>query len=114
MDLFDEVNKSKKDFPKVHTVKDKVGNYKLNLYQLFAICLFVICLFLGVIFGNLFSICTTTSYFSSDTCVIREFNYAIMLIIWFMGLLISLFIFAIGHIITILSQINEKLEKNSI
>ena len=40
MDLFDEVNKSKKDFPKVHTVKDKVGSYKLNLYQIFAIGIF--------------------------------------------------------------------------
>jgi len=114
MDLFDEVNKSKKDFPKVHTVKDKVGSYKLNLYQIFAVCLFVVSLFLGIIFGNLFSTCTTTSYFSSNTCVVTEFNYTIMLIIWFIGLLLSIFIFAIGHIIAILSQISEKLEKNNI
>ena len=114
MDLFDEVNKSKKDFPKVNTVKDKVGSYKLNLYQLFAICLFIVCLFLGIIFGNLFSTCTTASYLSNNMCLVKEFNYFIMFIIWFIGLLISLFIFAIGHIITILSQISEKLEKNSI
>jgi len=112
MDLFDEVNKSKKDFPKVHTVKDKVGSYKLNLYQIFAIGIFVVSLFLGIIFGNLFSTCTTTSYFSSNTCVVTEFNYSLMLIIWSCGLLLSVFIFAIGHIITLLSQINEKLEKN--
>lgn len=114
MDLFDEVNKSKKDFPKVHAVKSKVGNYKLNFYQLFSIGLFIVCLFLGIVFGNLFSTCTTASYFSNDTCLVNEFNYSLMIIIWSIGLLLSLFIFAIGHIIAILSQINEKLEKNNI
>ena len=114
MDLFDEVNKSKKDFPKVNNVKDKVDSYKLNFYQKFAIVVFIVCLFLGVIFGNLFSICTTTSYFSSDTCLVNEFNYALMIIIWSIGLLLSVFIFAIGHIIAILSQIDEKLKKNNV
>ena len=111
MDLFDEVNKSKKDFPKANSVKTKVDSYKLNLYQMFAIGVFVICFFLGIIFGNLFSTCTTTSYFSSDTCVVTEFNFSLMLAIWFISLLVCVFIFAIGHIIAILSQINEKLDK---
>ena len=43
MDFFDEVNKSKKDFPKANSVKSKVGSYKLNIYQLFAIGVFVVC-----------------------------------------------------------------------
>ena len=111
MDFFDEVNKSKKDFPKANSVKDKVGSYKLNIYQMFAIGVFVICFFLGIVFGNLFSTCTTTSYFSSDTCVVTEFNYSIMFAIWFVSLLVCVFMFAIGHIIAILSQINEKLNK---
>ena len=114
MDLFDEVNKSKKDFPKANSVKTKVGSYKLNIYQMFAIGVFVVCFFLGIVFGNLFSTCATTSYFSNDTCVVKEFNFSIMFVIWFVSLLVCVFIFAIGHIIAILSQINEKLEKNSI
>ena len=32
-------------------------------------------------------------------------------IIWFVSLLISIFIFGLGHIIAILSQINKTLEK---
>ena len=111
MDLFDEVNKSKKDFPKANSVKNKFDSYKLNIYQMFAIGVFVVCFFLGIIFGNLFSTCTTTSYFSSDTCLVNEFNYSIMFGIWFISLLVCVFIFAIGHIIAILSQINEKLNK---
>lgn len=111
MDLFDEVNKSKKDFPKANSVRSKVGSYKLNLYQLFAIGVFVVCFFLGIVFGNLFSTCTTTSYFSNDTCVVTEFNFSIMFAIWFVSLLVCVFIFSIGHIIAILSQINEKLDK---
>ena len=111
MDLFDEVNKSKKDFPKANSVKSRVGNYKLNLYQMFAIGVFIVCFFLGIVFGNLFSTCTTTSYFSNDTCLVTEFNFSLMFAIWFISLLVCVFIFSIGHIITILSQINEKLDK---
>lgn len=111
MDLFDEVNKSKKDFPKANSVRSKVGSYKLNVYQMFAIGVFIVCFFLGIVFGNLFSTCTTTSYFSNDTCVVTEFNFSIMFAIWFISLLVCVFIFSIGHIIAILSQINEKLDK---
>ena len=109
MDLFDEVNKSKKDFPKANAVKTKVDSYKLNLYQMFAIAVFILCFFLGIVFGNLFSTCTTTSYFSNDTCLVTEFNFSIMFGIWFISLIVCVFMFAIGHIIAILSQINEKL-----
>lgn len=109
MDLFDEVNKSKRDFPKANSVKSKVGSYKFNIYQKFAIGIFIVGFFLGIILGNLFSTCATTSYFSNDTCLVTEFNFSLMLGIWFISLLISVFIFAVGHIIEILSQINEKL-----
>ena len=110
MDFFDEVNKSKKDFPKANSVKNRVGSYKLNFYQLFAIGVFVICFFLGIVFGNLFSTCATASYFSNDTCVVTEFNFSLMFVIWFISLLVCVFIFSIGHIIAILSKINEKLD----
>ena len=111
MDLFEEIHKEKKDFPKVGSVQDEVSKYKLNFYQGFAITIFVICFFLGIVFGNLFSTCTTTSYFYSDTCLVTEFNFSLMVTIWFVGLLVSVFIFAIGHIIALLTEINEKLKK---
>ena len=111
MDLFDEIQKEKKDFPKMHSVQNEVSKYKLNFYQGFAITIFVLCFFLGIVFGNLFSTCTTTSYFYSDACLVTEFNFSLMVSIWFIGLLISVFFFAIGHIITLLREISEKLSK---
>ena len=76
MDLFEEISKNKKDFPKIHSVKDEVSKYELNFYQVFAIGMFVLCFFLGIVFGSLFSTCTATSYFASNTCVVTEFNYS--------------------------------------
>ena len=102
MDLFEEISKKSSDFPKVHSVKDEVSKLEFNFYQGFAIGIFVLCFFLGIIFGNLFSTCTTTSYFYSDACLITEFNFSLMISIWFIGLLISVFFYAIGHIIALL------------
>ncbi len=109
MEFFDEITKLKKDFPKPHSVKEEVGNYELNFYQIFAIGMFIICFFLGIVFGHLFATCETTSYFYSDACLVSEFNFSLMIVIWFVSLLISLVIFAIGHIIALLSDINKKL-----
>lgn len=116
MDFFDEITKEKVDFPKLSakSISKEVKKYKLNFYQIFAICLFIIFFFLGIIFGNLFSTCEATSYYYSDVCVVNEFNFSLMLCIWFISLLLSLFIFAIGHIIALLSIINEKLGKFSV
>ncbi len=109
MGLFEEINENKKDFPKVHSVKDKVDGYKLNAYQIFAIAVFVLCFFLGIVFGNLFSTCTTVSYFSNKACVGTEFNFSIMFAIWFISLIVSTILFAIGHIIALLTEISKKL-----
>ena len=111
MDLFEEISKEKKDFPQGHTVKNQVSNYEFNFYQGFAIAIFVLCFFLGIIFGNLFSTCTTTSYFYSDTCLVTQFNFSLMITIWFISLLISVFFYAIGHIIELLREISKKLNK---
>lgn len=111
MNLFDEISQAKKDFPKVNKIADEVKSYTLNFYQIFAIGLLICSLSLGILFGNLFSTCEASSYFYSASCSSTQFNYSIMLLIWFLGALISLFIFAIGHIIALLGQINEKLSK---
>lgn len=113
MDLFEEIAKAKKDFPQVNVnnLSNEVKKYKFNYYQIFAIILFIIFFFLGIIFGNLFSTCQTTSYYYSKTCLVTEFNFSLMLSIWFISLIVSTIIFAIGHIIALLSSINEKLLK---
>lgn len=111
MDLFEEIQKEKKDFPKVHSVKDEVSKLEFNFYQGFAIGIFVLCFFLGIIFGNLFSTCTTTSYFYSDTCLVTEFNFSLMITIWFISLVVSVFFYAIGHIVALLHEISKKLGK---
>jgi hypothetical protein len=111
MDLFEQITESKKDFPKFHTISKEVKKFKFNFYQGFAIVFFIVSIFLGIIFGNLFAACKTSAYFYSDTCYVKEFNFSLMITIWFIGLLISMFIYSIGQIIGLLTSINEKLGK---
>ncbi len=111
MNFFDEINKKKEDFPKFHSVTNEVKNQKLNFYQTFAIAVFILCFFLGIVFGNLFATCETTSYFYSDACLVTEFNFSLMITIWFVSLLVCIVFYAIGHIIALLTEINQKLSK---
>ena len=111
MDFFEEISKEKEDFPKVNTLKKEVTKYTLNGYQIFSIVLFVIFFCLGIILGNLFATCEATSYFYSDTCLVSSFNFSLMVAIWFVGFLVSIIMFAIGHIIGLLTEISEKLTK---
>ena len=114
MDLFEEISKTKSDFPKIKSIKKEFSGKKLNLYQIFSIGLFVVFFFLGIIFGNLFSTCKASAYYFSDTCLVNEFNFSLMVVIWFIGLLVSIVIFSIGHIISLLTEISEKLSKNNL
>ena len=109
MEFFEEISSVKKDFPKVHSVAKDVKSYPLNFYQIFAIGIFVICFFLGIVFGNLFATCQTSSYFYSNICLVREFNFSLMIVIWFVSLLISVFFFSIGHIVSLLTEICKKI-----
>lgn len=111
MDLFEEISKSKKEFPKTQAITGGLGNWSLNFYQIFSIGLFIIVFVIGIFLGNLFATCQASSYFYSEECIVREFNFSLMIFIWFIGALLSLFIFAIGHIIGLLNEINQKLGK---
>ena len=111
MDMFDEINKNKKDLPKFDNIGSKVLKYKYNFYQLFAISLFIISIVIGIVFGNLFSTCGTSSAIYYGTCASRQFNFGLMLSIWFIGFIICVFFFAIGHIISLLSKITNLLKK---
>ena len=99
MDFFEEIAKVKEDFPKinVNSLNSEVKKYKFNFYQIFAIILFIVFFFLGIIFGNLFATCETTSYYYSKSCLVTEFNFSLMLGIWLISLLVSTVIYSIGH-----------------
>ncbi len=111
MDLFEEIHKIKEDFPKQKTIADGFKRQSLNFYQGLAVTLFVILFFLGIFLGNLFATCQASSYFYSDECLVTEFNFSVMIIVWAVGFLLSTFIYAIGQIVELLKDIDEKLTK---
>ena len=111
MNLFDEIREAKEELPKKDTISDGFKNVSLNFYQVFAIVLFFIFFFLGIFLGNLFATCQASSYFYSEQCLVTEFNFSLMIAVWFMGLLLSVFIYAIGHIVSLLNEISQKLSK---
>lgn len=111
MNMFEEIEKSKAQLPKANTISKRIRKFKFNFYQLFAIFTYFIIFCLGIIFGNLFPTCGTSSALYSGSCVTTEFNFSLMLCIWFVGLVACLLIFAIGHIISLLDSINNNLKK---
>lgn len=111
MNMFEEIEKIKEELPKAKTISKEISRIKLNFYQIFAIFTYFIVICLGVIFGNLFPTCGTSSALYSGVCITTEFNFSLMLCIWLVGLIICMFIFAIGHIINLLEAINRKLKK---
>lgn len=113
MNMFEEIEREKNELPKFKTITKEVGNYKLNGYQKFALVAYFICFCLGIVFGNLFPACGSSSTLYTGVCLTTEFNFSLMLFIWFVSLLVCLFFFAMGHIILLLTSINEKLSKIS-
>ena len=111
MNMFEEIEKIKEESPKANNIGKQISKVKLNFYQIFALFTYCIIFFLGIIFGNLFPTCGTSSALYSGVCVTTEFNFSLMLCIWFLGLVVCIFIFAIGHIINLLEAINYKLKK---
>lgn len=111
MNMFDEIDQLRKDFPKLKKVTDEVTKQDLNRYQLVALVIMGIGICMGVIFGNLFPSCGTTSSLYSNTCTTTEFNFSLTLAIWFIAFLTCVFFYGMGSIITLLESINKKLDK---
>lgn len=110
-DLFYQIDKMDKDFPKLKKIATDVTSHELNGYQVIALVIMGICLCVGIIFGNLFPSCGSTSGLYDNTCNTTEFNFSLTICIWFVGFLICLFFYAIGHIISVLESINSNLKK---
>lgn len=110
MNMFEEIEKTKAELPKAKTISKEFKKYKFNSYQIFAFVIYFIVLCLGIIFGNLFPACGTSSTLYAGNCLTTEFNTALMLGVWFCGLLVCVGIFAVGHIISLLESINQKIK----
>ena len=110
MNMFDEIYKQKKDLPKVSNITKKVSSYKYNMYQMLAFIIFFLAFVSGIVLGNLFPACGSTSSFYGDVCMTTEFNVFLMLIIWMLGFLGGVIFFAIGHVIAILTSIDQKIK----
>ena len=111
MNLFDEIREAKQELPEKDTISDEFKNVSFNFYQVFAFVLFIVFFILGIFFGNLFATCQASAYFYSEQCLVTEFNFSFMIAVWFIGLLLSIFIYAIGHIVSLLKEISQKLGK---
>lgn len=111
MNMFEEIDRLKKDLPKLRSVSKSVNKIDMNIYHKISLGIFIIFLFLGVLFGNLFPSCGSSSEFYSDICMSTEFNFSLMLFIWFSSFLVCLFIYAIGDIILLLNSIRDELAK---
>ena len=107
MDLFNEIDNNKKEFPKLNKFHNDVKNIKLNFYQKFSIAIFIFCLIFGVILGNLFPACSSSIGIYSDTCENPEFNSFLMIIFWFVSFIGCTVFFGMGHIINLLTEIKE-------
>ncbi len=105
--LFDEIDKYKKDFPKIDKDLDYIKKYEFNFYQKFAIFLELVFIFIGIILGNVFPACQQNGIYNS-VCKSFNFNILLAIITWFVGFIIALFIFGLGHIIILLNMLNHK------
>ena len=111
MTMFEEIDELKKDLPKIKTISKEMNKIELNIYQKISVCIFIICLLVGILFGNLFPSCGSSSEFYSNVCITTEFNFSLMLFIWFVSFIVCLLFFMIGRVISLLNSINDGLSK---
>ena len=108
MDMFEEIFEVKKDVPKFSTLVKIVKKHRFNYFQYITMFIFIICFLIGIVLGNVFPACGTTSSFYTDVCVTTEFNILLMISVWFFSFIICLFLFGIGEIIRLLNEIVTK------
>ena len=112
MNMFDEIEREKEDLPKIHNITKEMSHYTFKKKKKFAIVTFLVCFCFGIILGNLFPACGTSSNFYG-VCTTTEFNFSLMLFVWFVSFLVCLFFFALGHIISLLTSIEKHLRKDT-
>ena len=93
-DLFEQIDREKKELPKFGKKIKEIEKYPFNFYQQVAILIMIIFFFVGIILGNVFSSCINGGIYGT-TCVATQFNISLTIITWFVGFLIFLFTFHI-------------------
>ncbi len=108
--LFEEIDKQKEEIPLLNKTIKKVEKYEYNFYQKVAIFTMFVCFCAGIVLGNVFPSCQSSGLYNK-TCNITEFNIALTILFWFVSFLLSMFIFFMGHVINILSNIEKNMKK---
>ncbi len=111
MNMFEEIDKQKQELPKLKTLNKQLSKYDFNMYQKFGMFIFIVAIIMGIILGNIFSTCGATSSFYDTACVTKQFNLSYMIGTWLFGLMISLMFFGMGHMIYLLDDIADNIEK---
>ena len=112
MNLFEEIDEYKEELPKFNNIAKEVKRQKMNIYQIVACITMIIAFFGGLILGNLFPSCGSTStLFGQTSCVETEFNISLTIFFWFISFLLCLFFYGLGHIISLLISIDKKLDR---
>ena len=108
-DLFEQIEKEKVEMPKLKTIQNRMSTKRnLNIYQIVALVVMAVMFVMGIILGNVFPACGESSSLFS-VCTRTEYNLS--LIVWATSFLFSLFIYGLGHIIALLTDIKEQLKK---
>lgn len=110
-DLFVQIDLLDKDLPRVKKLISDISSRELNGYQIIALVIMGLAFGVGIIFGNLFPSCGSNSGLYNQVCNTTEFNFSLTICIWFVGFLICVVFYAIGHVIALLESINENLRK---
>ncbi len=110
-DLFEQIEKEQKEMPKLQTISSKVMiKRNLNVYQMVAFVFMAVMIVVGIILGNVFPACGESSRIFA-ACTKTEYNLSLTLIVWASSFLFSLFIYGLGQIIALLTEISEKIKK---
>ncbi len=110
MDMFEEIEKQKKDLPKIKSLTNEVQKYDLNIYQKFGVLIVFIAIVVGIILGNSYNTCTPSITYGSENCI-SQFDFSLMLEVWFAGIMTGFVFFGMGHIVYLLNDISNKLGK---
>ncbi len=113
MNMFDEIDTLRTDLPKLKSITDEFVKHEYNSYQIIALVIMTIGICVGVIFGNVFPACGSTSGLYSNTCLTTEFNFSLTIAIWMATFLICVFLYGMGTIISLLTEINKNLHKKT-
>ena len=110
MNMFEDIEKQKKDLPKIKSLTNEVQKYDLNIYQKFGALIIIISIIIGIILGNSYNTCTPSITYGSENCI-SQFDFSLMLEVWFVGTMMGVLFFGLGHIVYLLNDISSKLKK---